>query len=385
LQWIQKPPQGKVSPRAAALSAIDSIDLPDPRTVRIKMSRPTPSLMMSLASHYFAIGQAKDILANGEVGPRLIGTGPFKLKSYQRSNTIELEKNPAYFIPGRPYLDGLKYFIISDYNTALTNFIAGQYDLFWDTVFIASDVERIRSEAGGNVEIVMVKSYSREPVFMNARRKPYDDIRVRQGDAVRGGYMAPGGQWAIPESDLRKFSGYDRPNLDEVKRLLSAAGVATPFDASMTTRTDFKDYAEFVKDQLGRLGINIHLTLADTATAQPVLQRGDFDIGPWVVSINTDDPDAVFSEISTSNAVRNWSAVKDPEIDALYEKQSQTFDFNERKKIVQDLERRALSQYQVAVLYFERHHHAFFKRVRNFVPHESLYTNRRMEAVWLSA
>jgi hypothetical protein len=81
--------------------------------------------------------------------------------------------------------------------------------------------------------------------------------------------------------------------------------------------------AGFAKGPLDRIGTNVKLTLADTATTQPVLIRGDFDIGTWNSFVNVDDPDATFSEISTSNAVRNF-----------------TF-------------------------------------------HSSLYTNRRMESVWL--
>ena len=400
LDWIKKPPQGKTSPRAATQSTVAAYETPDPGTLRVKLARPTASYLMNLASHYFAIGQGKDIVANGEISAKLIGTGPFKLKSYQRSNIIELEKNPNYHVPGRPYLDGAKFFIIPDYTTALTNLIAGQYHLFFDTQFLPSDQDRVKSEAGDKTETFALSGYSRDPVFMNARRKPYDDIRVRQaislaidrdaaikvvkqGGALRGGYMSPKGAWAIPESDLRKYEGYDKPNIEKAKQLLSAAGVNTPLEASATTRIDFKDFAEFIKDQLAKIGINLKLTLADTATAQPVLQRGDFDIGPWTIAINVDDPDATFSEISTSNAVRNWSAVKDPQIDALFEKQSQVSDVNERKKLVQELEKQALSQYQVAVLYFQNVNHGRSKNVRNHVFHESLYTNNRLESVWL--
>ncbi len=235
---------------------------------------------------------------------------------------------------------------------------------------------------------------------MNARRKPYDDIRVRQavslaldrdeaiklikeGAARRGGYMAPNGVWAIPDTELKKYDGYDKANIERAKQLLQQAGVQTPLEASTTTRTDFKDFGEFVKDGLARIGINVKLTLADTAAAQPVLQRGDFDIGPWLIAINVDDPDATFAEIATSNAVRNWSAVKDAQVDALYEKQSQTVEFSERKKLVQELERTALSKYQVAVMFFEDLVFAKHKSVRDFTFHSSLYTNRRMESVWL--
>jgi len=369
--------------------------------VRIKFSRPTPSYLMNVASHYFAIGQKKDIVDNGEVSPKLIGTGPFKLKSYQRSNVLELEKNPAYHVPGRPYLDGVKSFILPDLNTRLTNFLAGQYQLIYGEIR-PDDQKRMREELGNKVETPSVNSYTRDYVFMNARRKPYDDIRVRQaislaldrdaaiqvvwqGAAQRGAYMAPKGAWALPDGDLRKYEGYDKPNIEKAKQLLQQAGVQTPLEASATTRTDFKDMAEFIKDQLSKIGIIVKLTLADTATAQPVLQRGDFDIGPWTVSINIDDPDAVFSEVSTSNAVRNWSQVKDPQIDALFEKQSQILDQNERKKVVQDLERQALSQYQVACLYFYNLNFGRYKTVNNFVEHESLYTNRRFENVWLKS
>lgn len=192
--------------------------------------------------------------------------------------------------------------------------------------------------AGNAVQFELVPSTLRDPVFMNARRKPYDDIRVRQaislaldrdaaikviwrsrsskeGAARRGGYMAPRGSWAIPETELRTYEGYDGPNIERGKQLLTPACVSTPLEASATTRTDFKD----------------------------------------------------------------------PQIDALFEKQSQTMDIETRRTLVRELEHRALSQHQIAVMFFEDLIFARRTNVRNFVFHSSLYTNRRMEAVWKDA
>jgi ABC-type transport system substrate-binding protein len=405
LDWLKKPfKPDRPSPRSGTQVTVDSIELPDPNTVKVKFSRPTPSYLMNLATAYFAMGQAKDLQDNGEIGAnnKLIGTGPFKLKTYERSNIVEVEKNPNYHVQGQPYLDGVKSFILPDYTTRLTNLIAGQYHVFIAVEFVKSDQDRVKQEAGGKLDTFSLPGFTREPVFMNATRKPYNDIRVRQaislaidrdaaisvvkqGQARRGAYMAPQGVWAIPETELRTYDGYDKPDLQKAKQLLEAAGVTTPLEASATTRTDFQTFAEFVKDQLAKIGINLKLTLADTATAQPVLIRGDFDIGPWTVSINVDDPDATFSEVAISKAARNWSRVYDDQIDQLYDKQSVAFDFNERKKLVQDLERRALSQYQIAVLYFQANNHAMAKSVRNYVIHQSLYSNRRMESAWLKS
>jgi peptide/nickel transport system substrate-binding protein len=402
LEWIRNPPMGKPSPRrVSAMGAVDAIEQVDDSTLRLKLKRPNPSLLMNLGSHYFTIGQAKDIVANGEIGPKLIGTGPFKLKTYEKGNFIEHERNPEYHVAGRPFLDGLKWFIVREYNTALTNLIGGQYHLFYELLFTPSQQKRLERESGGKYETPRVLSTLRDPVFMNATKPPYSDIRVRQaislaldrdeaidivkeGAARKGGYMLPGGSWSISEADLKKFDGYDKPNIDRAKQLLKEAGVTTPLEAKGTTRTDFKPFAELAQNQLKKIGINLDITLADVATAQPVLINGQYDISPWLIAINVDDPDAVFGEISTSDAERNWSRVKDPEIDALYAKQTVTADINERKKIVQELEKRALSQYQIVAMYFEELTFARDKRVRNFTFHSSLYTNRRMEAVWLA-
>jgi peptide/nickel transport system substrate-binding protein len=400
VDWLRRPPQGKVHPRQNALATVENVEVVDPTTVRMTLSRPTPSLLSNLASHYFAIGQGKDIVQNGEISPRLIGTGPFKLKQYQRANMFELEKNPAYHIAGRPYLDGLRFFIIPDLNTRITNLIGGQYQFMWDVQLRISDQERIKAEAGDKFDLPVVPGTNRDQVFMNARRKPYDDVRVRQaislaldrdaaikvireGAGRRGGYMMPTGAWALPEAEIRRYEGYDKPDIQKARQLLAAAGVQTPLEATGTTRTDYKDTAEFLKDQLAKIGINLRLTLADTPTAQPVVQRGDFDITNWGFAINVDDPDTTFSEMSTSKAVRNWSGVFDPQVDALYERQSQTMNFEERKKIVNDLEKQALSVYQIAALYFIDLPYAQAKAMRNFTIHSSIFTNRRLESVWL--
>jgi peptide/nickel transport system substrate-binding protein len=41
-----------------------------------------------------------------------IGTGPFMVRSFEPGKMIRLVKNPDYFKPGRPYLDGIDMPII---------------------------------------------------------------------------------------------------------------------------------------------------------------------------------------------------------------------------------------------------------------------------------
>lgn len=34
-------------------------------------------------------------------------TGPYKVKEYVLGSSVELERNTKYFVPGRPFLDGI--------------------------------------------------------------------------------------------------------------------------------------------------------------------------------------------------------------------------------------------------------------------------------------
>src|SRR5262245_62882201 len=58
-----------------------------------------------------------------------IGTGPFKFVEFKPNENIRLTKNPDYWKPGLPYLDGIEFTIVRDPATAVLAFIAGKFDV----------------------------------------------------------------------------------------------------------------------------------------------------------------------------------------------------------------------------------------------------------------
>src|SRR5580700_8611449 len=58
-----------------------------------------------------------------------IGTGPFKFVEYKPNQDIKLTRNPDYWKPGLPYLDGVDFTIISNRSTAILAFVAGKFDM----------------------------------------------------------------------------------------------------------------------------------------------------------------------------------------------------------------------------------------------------------------
>src|SRR5207245_753438 len=60
---------------------------------------------------------------------RPIGTGPFKFVEFKPNESIKLVRNPDYWKPGRPYLDGLEYTISRNVSTAILSFVSGKFTI----------------------------------------------------------------------------------------------------------------------------------------------------------------------------------------------------------------------------------------------------------------
>ena len=117
----------RLNPRKDWYANIEAIEAADPYTVVFRLKRPQPSIMMMLASGQSPVYPAHVPVA--EQRNRCVGTGPFKFKEWRRGEFVEYVKNPDYFVKGRPYLDGLKYVIISERGTRTAALQAGRLDV----------------------------------------------------------------------------------------------------------------------------------------------------------------------------------------------------------------------------------------------------------------
>src|SRR5437868_13383556 len=63
-----------------------------------------------------------------EMRLRPIGTGPFKFVEFKPNELIRVTKNPDYWKPGRPFLDGIEWPIIPSVSTRVLGFLADKFD-----------------------------------------------------------------------------------------------------------------------------------------------------------------------------------------------------------------------------------------------------------------
>jgi peptide/nickel transport system substrate-binding protein len=91
------------------------------------LERPQASFLSMLASGltpvYPCHVDAKDMRT------KPIGTGPFKFVDFKHNESIKLVRNPDYFKPGRPYLDGIDWRIVPNRATRVLAFATGEFDL----------------------------------------------------------------------------------------------------------------------------------------------------------------------------------------------------------------------------------------------------------------
>jgi peptide/nickel transport system substrate-binding protein len=399
------PAKLRLSPRKDWWVNVEAIEAPEPHTVIFRLKRPQPSLLLMLASGYSPVYPAHVPLA--ELRQRCVGTGPFRFKEYARGQLVELERNPDYFVPGRPYLDGVRYTIIAERGTRLAALSAGRLDAFVPLEMTKAMADAVKHNAP-SIVITEVGQNGSDNVVLNHRRAPFDNVTVRraislamdrrayvqsvrQGGAVVGAAMMPKpmGIWGLLESDLRTLPGYRNPAQDkaEAKRLLASAGFGPgkPLRVELVTRTSaiYLDLASFVADQLHLVGVEAAVKQLETAAWFPALARRDYQIGANLTAGGFDDPDAYFYENYKCGASRNYTDYCNAEVDRLIDLQSQELDRARRLKLVWEIQRKLEADVARPMLGWRKEYFAQWPHVRNLVPHNALYNYGRMQDVWL--
>src|SRR5262249_22072586 len=248
-----------------------------PLTVVYRFTRPHPLLLPRRASGYSPAYPAHVRL--NDLRQRCLGTGPFKLKQYLPGILVELERNPDYFVPGRPYLDGIRFPIITERGTRLAALQTGRLDVSMPLEMTKTMADTLK-QAVPSLVVTVVGQNGSDNVVVNHKRAPFDNLAVRRAVTLamdRHAYVKrvrhdganvgaalmppPQGNWGLSGKDLRALPGYRDPARDkaEARKLLAEAGVGPgkPLRVELVTRNIaiYVDLASFVADQLRQVGI----------------------------------------------------------------------------------------------------------------------------------
>jgi peptide/nickel transport system substrate-binding protein len=399
------PAKLRTSPRKEWYENVDTIATPDPYTVVFKLKRPQPALLLMLASGQSPVYPAH--VPPADFRTHCIGTGPFKLKEWRRGQYIDYVKNPDYFVKGRPYLDGLRYYIIADRGTQKAALQTGRVDVSFPGDTSKPVADQLKA-AVPQLVMTTVGTGTSPHLLLNATKPPFDDRRVRlamshamdrhafvqivtQGGAVVGAALAPPpyGIWGLSGSALWALAGYGKPQDEQGKarKLLAEAGYgpSNPLKVEVLTRALFAyvDFASFVIDELRRIGVEANMKQVDTPLWYSALTRKDYQAGANVAGFGLDDPDPVFYENYACGSVRNYTGYCNKEIMRLIDQQSQELDAKKRRELVAEIEKRLELDGARPTMGWRLDYFIQRPYVHNLVPHNGIYNWGRLTNVWI--
>jgi len=371
------------------------------------LKRPQPAFLALLASGWSPVYPCHVPPAQMRQHP--IGTGPFKFVEFKPNEYIKIARNPDYWKPGRPYLDGVEYTIIKSTSTWILALGAHQFDRTGPAFLPVSLIKEINQQAPQMSCRIDTWNTSRSAI-MNRTAPPFDKQELRQAVALSldrktfidiigegqgdiGATMQPlpEGIWGMPPEVLKTVFGFDpdiAKNRAEARVLMERLGYGPDKRLAVTVTTRnvpaYRDPAVILIDQLKSIYIDGTLNAIDTTQWYPTVMRKDYSLAFTVTETGLDDPDQMFYENYSCGSDRNYTGYCNKEVDKLIDRQSVEPNFEKRRDLVWQIERQLAEDSGRPIIFHPRSVTCSYPEVKGFtVGVNSPYNEWRMEDVWL--
>ena len=397
----------RINPRKSWYRNLDRLTTNGDYEVTFHLKHPQPAFPMLLAGGFAPIYPCH--VPPIQMRQHPIGTGPFKFVEFKPNERITVARNPDYWKPGRPYLDGIEYTIIRNQATAVLSFISGKVDMTFPgslPIPLLKDVQMQIPEAdcevtpsgGGNSNLIINRDSApfdrldlRRAMALSLDRKSFIHI-LSQGQGEIGGVLQPppDGLWGLPPETLKSLPGYD-PDVGrsrtEARGIMEKLGYGP--DSRLKVKVLTRDLpgarnaAIILIDQLKEVYVEGELDPVETDTYVPKVLRKDFALGLGG-QISGPDPDPILDLHYGCGSRLNWDGYCNPEVDKLIEQQSMEPDRERRKQLVWAIERKLAEDGARPIIFYSRSATCRRPYVKNMtVMVNSPFNFWRFEDVWL--
>jgi peptide/nickel transport system substrate-binding protein len=397
----------RANPRRAWYRNLEEVVVDGDYAATFVLKRAQPALPMLLASAMAPVYPCH--VSPAEMRQNPIGTGPFKFVEFKRNERMKFARNPDYWKPGRPWLDGVEWTVVPSRATQSLAFIAGQFDVtfpFEVTVSMMHDIATQAPTAICELDHTMISfnlMVNRDnPPFDNPDlrmamqltidRKAYLDI-LSEGKGQIGGAMQspPAGLWGLPPEILLTLPGYGpdvEANRAAARKLMEKHGYGPTRRLAVKVATrniaQYRDPAVILIDQLGKIYIDGELDIVETANWFPKIARKDYTIAGNLTGSGVDDPDAYLYEHYACGSDRNYTNYCNPTLEKMYEQQSMEPDQARRKKIVWEIDRILTEDAARPIVYRYDLGTCRYPRVRGITTMvNSIFNGWRLDEVWM--
>jgi peptide/nickel transport system substrate-binding protein len=398
----------KGNPGRYMLDSVDHVEVVDRYTVKFVLNEPFVWLLDILANALCTWIVAPEVVEKyGDLKKveTAIGSGPFILEDYEPNVKIVFRRNPAYFRPGLPYVDGVEWLVQDDESTGLAMYRTGQFDagpgLQWDVR--QADLDSLK-QSHPHLRYQDMQSITQTTIWMRTDQPPFSDVRVRRAIShaidrqgiieavwVRGQPspgVAPGlAEWSLAIDQLGEGAKYYRYDPKEARRLLAEAGYSKGLKTQLSTTSgygrDLLDAVQLVQRYLKEVGVEVELKIQEYGAYQATTGQGKYEglaMGPYGVAW---EPDGALYGPYMPNQLRNRGHVNDPKLAAMVQEQRRLKDPEARKQLVFDIQRYAAEQQYYVYLSSQVVTASWQPYVKNYAPNLNSDFGSRVAALWL--
>ncbi len=396
------------NPRKLWYQNVADITTSGANEVTFRLERPQPSLLSMLASGYSPVYPCHATAAQQRTKP--IGTGPFKLVEFKQNELIRVVRNPDYWKPGLPHLDGIDFPVITNRSTAMLAFMAGRIDMTSPNEITVPLLRDIKSQVP-NAVCQFGPMNVGQNLIVNREKPPFDNPDIRramalsidrkafvdilfEGQADIGGSMlpAPEGVWGMPDAMIKEMTGYNpdiAKNRAEGRAIMEKLGYSASnrLKVRVSTRNipAYRDPAVILIDHLKEIHVEGELDPVETSLWFSKVARKDYSVGLNLTGNAVDDPDQTFYENYACKSERNYSEYCNPELEKLFDKQSQETDVEKRKKLVWEIDQRIQNDVARPIILHMRGGTCWTPDLKGYTPMvNSSYNGYRFEDLWLN-
>jgi len=313
--------------KSAQLSQFDQIisaEVTGPAQVTLRTKTPYPALMAQLVKLSIVPKAYVEKVGDQKFNQEPMGSGPYKLRTWQRGVQSVLDSNDSYWRVKPPFAH-VTFRAVPDIPTRIADLRTGRADI--TRGLTPDDAEALKGDK--SLQVMPVATERVAYMFINASAGPTKDKRVRQAiamgvdrdtiiTALQQGYAKPVNVVLTPANFgyIADIPGWKFDPV-EARALVKQAGAEGATIELLTSPAYDRRLNEAIQQMLGEIGLKVSITMTD----QPSFLRrrqgtpeeaGALSQGRW--SCACQDADGVIFPLFRSGSI--WSKFNNPAFDA---------------------------------------------------------------------
>jgi peptide/nickel transport system substrate-binding protein len=319
---------GLMSPQLSQFDQIASAEVVGPNKVVVKTKTPYPVLLAQLVKLSVVPKAYVEKVGDQRFNLEPMGSGPYRLKSWQKGVQTVLEANENYW-RGKPPFSTVVFRVVPDVSTRLADLQTSKADI----VRTLSPDEALTVKKDPKLQVFAGPTERIGYLFVNAQSGPTTDIRVRRAiahaidrsvliEALLQGFGNPVDVVLTPANfgftpDVKGYE-YDPVKAKALLKEARAEGAVLSF---LLSPSYDRRIAEAIQQMLGEVGLKVEISMLDHPTFLRRRQgrpdeAGSLSLGRW--SCACQDADGVIFPLFRSGTV--WAKYAneafDREVDA---------------------------------------------------------------------